>query len=83
MQGASFRIVGCPGSIIHLSTEYGPGITWIGDPAGDGVMIGVDPCRTEPFLVCRINLFNLELDECYIQLVETTGGDFSDVTCAG
>ncbi len=83
VQGASFRIAGCPGPIIHLSTEYGPGITAVGDPTGNGVEITVDPCRTEPFFVCRLDWFNLELDECYIQLVETTSGDFSDVTCIG
>ncbi len=83
VQGASFRIAGCPGSIIHLSIEFGPGITSVGDPAGNGVEIAVDPCRTEPFFVCRINWFNLNLDDCFSQPVETMTGDFSDVTCTG
>ena len=80
---ASFRLSSSAGDLYYLGTEWAPGITPVypADPGVSGAQILVDPCMTEPFLVCRVYWFNDTLDPASISVAAILYGDLTVVTC--
>jgi len=80
---ASFRLSSSTGDLYYLGTEWAPGITPVypADPGGGGAEILVDPCMTEPFLVCRVYWFNDTLDPASISVAAILYGELTVVTC--
>ena len=80
---ASFRLSPSTGDFYCLGVEWAPGIIPIysADPGGGGAEILVDPCMTDPFLVCRAYWFNNTLDPASISVAAILYGDLTVVTC--
>ncbi len=81
---ASFRLLPSSQDLIYLGAEYAPGIDPgypPPEPGNYGAEILVDPCMTEPFLVCRVYWLNDTLDPASISVAAFLYGDLTVVTC--